>query len=404
MTDPKPLPNVERDTKPWSPERPFQRVKSPSFTPAGAIEAKRLSGDGHPRGTRRFEDTPFVVPKITIFGQAVQGALDTVLNDKIFERGVRMTPNWVRTLGDLKNGPAEERAAEHEIYGKLLRSFQTWTDVPAFQWHRWYDWNFHVQTVPEFDWLRGEANRIELGKPKTAPGEPPLEQFCEGTMECEWDAGSIGPKPGPMFTDLNKQTKSEWIWPMAGDWVWIVGRSIYDGGHEFRRKQGGVETGPRLSRSELHPCKAMAMVRKLALPIGGASHRIPVTQFAFFASKLGGYIDFDTLAPLGDDYEFLVDLPLRPDDFQPVTHNIGRTPEFPVNRLVLRHPEPIAEFDFAPYQTAFGALSVDSLKSRFKPEVSFEVPDPAKPEQVQARIRMPLKKLAAETKAGSYGV
>ncbi|MFZ5891687.1 MAG: hypothetical protein ACOY0T_11590 [Myxococcota bacterium] len=397
MTDPKPLPNTERDTKPWAPERPFQRVKSPSFTPAGAVDAKRLDGDGHPRGTRRFEDAPFIIP-------GLKGTLDDVINFKVFEKGLRMTPNWVRTVGPLAHSSAGERVGEHELYGFLLRSFQTWTDVPGFQWHRWYDWNFHVQPAPEFDWLRGKANLIELGKPKTDPTEPPLEQFVEGSLECEWDAGSIGPKPGPMFSDLKQGTKSGWIWPMAGDWVWIVGRSIYDGGHEFRRKEGGVEVGPRLCRSELHPCKAMATVRTAAVPLGGSKHRVPVTQFAFFASALGGYMDFDTLAPLDDDYEFLVDLPLMPDDFQPLTHDIGRTPEFPLNRLVLRRPEAIAEFDFVPYQNAFGALSVGTLREKFKPEVSFETPDPAKPEQVQARIRIPLKKLAAQTKAKSYGV
>jgi hypothetical protein len=388
---------VQKDVKPWSREQIFQRVGSPSFKEG----AQPLDGNGHPRGTRRLTDMPLT------FG-GLSGVGDALVN-RIFEQGARMVPNWVRTLGPLKHGAGPEQAGEHEVYGRLLRSFQTWTDVPGFQWHRWYDWNLHIQPAEAFDWLRGAANRIPLKK-EAEPGAPPLDQFVDGSLECEWDMGSIGPAPGPMFTDVDKGTQSRWMWPMTGDLTWVVGRSIYDGGHEFSAETPDPADptktikGPPLARSELHPVKAMAHARVEAIPFAGSKHRVPVTQFAFFASVSGGYIDFASLSPVGDDYEFLVDLPRRPDDFQPLQHNIGATPDFPFNRLALRRLEPTFELDFVPYQNAFGALPVSQLRDKFAPSVTFETPDPERPDEVQARIRIPLKQLAAQSAAKSYGV
>ena len=87
--------------------------------------------------------------------------------------------------------------AEHELFGKSVRSFQTWTDAPATQWHRWYDWNFHVEPEPPFAWLRGVGN---LSRPGSITGN---EAFVipGDTMECELDMGAFGARqrPGPIF-------------------------------------------------------------------------------------------------------------------------------------------------------------------------------------------------------------
>ena len=382
-------PKRQNDRKPWTPERPFQRLNSPSFDEQG----EALKGNSHDRGTRRTTDAPFTVD--------VQGKPANILLNRFFELGARMTPNWVKTVGPLSNAPDAEHAAEHEVFGKLLRSFQTWTDVPGFQWHKWYDWNLHVQPEAAFDWLRGEGNRVELAPPKKDPTDPDLSQFCEGSLECEWDCGSIGALPGPMFTDLNRGLKSDWGWPMTHDWVWVVGRSIYDGGHEFKAPSGQL-----LGRSELHPIKAMATVRVEAIAFQGDTLAVPVTQFTFFASVLGGYSDFDTLAPVdGKDYEFVVDLPRRPNEFVAPPHNIGQTPDFPFNRLALRRPEPRVEVRFEPYQNAFGALALAQLRKDFQPKITFITPDLTRPDEVQAIIKIPLSDLAARNPGvKSYGV
>jgi hypothetical protein len=417
MADPPPFPPIEtNDAKPWDPKRIFQRLNSPSFRAGGDAP---LKGDGHAQGTRRSADFPQLadqLDQLPLLG--IGGKLE------LFEQAIALAPGWVRTEvtpGNAGQSRALEDAAEQEVYGKLLRSFQTWTDAPGFQWHRWYDWNFHVQPAPEFDHLRGAGNRVPIPPPESESGAPDLEQFTEGSLECEWDAGAFSRQPGGMFTDLNAGTRSSWIWPMTDDFVWISGRSIYDGGHEFQEPSPPLPPPapgadpppkplpkPKLCRSELHPCRAMAMARKEAFRFQGTPNRVPAHQFVFFASRLGGYISFESLDQPGDDYEFVVDLPLMPDEFQPVEHPIGKTPDFPFNRIVLRRPEPLIEFEFEPFLTAFGSRSLEELAD-FEPEVTIITPKPDRPREKQARIKIPLRAFAARfasgtSQASSYGV
>lgn len=360
-------PAFPKDSKPWDPQRPFWRVGSPSFNLKSTV-----NGDGHAMGTRRAADFPSAA-----IGIAPREAL-------------RLTPSWVRTQEPLENSLTAERASEQEVYGQLIRSFQTWTDAPGLQWHRWYDWNFHVRPVSAFDWLRGPANRGEL---------PALEgevSVAEHSLECEWDT-AFGWRPGAMFNVPDSGRMGiDMAWPMTGDWVWLAGRSIYDGGHEFGR--------PELCRSELHPVKAVANVRREAFRFAEVGHFVPAIQFAFFASKLGGYVCFDQLSPPRGHYEFLVDLPLAPDEFASTTHAVGSTPELPFNRIVLRRLEPLIHFDFTSHQNVRGAkLSPAELDQKFRPLVTFEIPDPSKPRQVQARIRIDLQELD-RLHIDSYGV
>jgi len=134
------LESTEKDTKKWDPKRPFQRVASPCFNEqeklAAELEGTFLNGLGHRRGTQRIED----FPALRIPGSGILSKL----NAQVFDNGVRLAPAWVRTLGPVENSQAAEQAAEHELYGQLVRSFQTWTDAPGFQWHRWYDWNLQL--------------------------------------------------------------------------------------------------------------------------------------------------------------------------------------------------------------------------------------------------------------------
>jgi hypothetical protein len=391
--------SIEDDRKPWDETRPFQRLRSPSFNflPNVAGE-ERLDGDGHARGTRRSSDFPV---RRSLFGiPSITGAL---IRDSI-----RLTPSWSRTLGPFLHGDAAERRAEHEVYGRLVRSFQTWTDAPGFQWHRWYDWNFHVKPAKEFDWLRGKGNLI-------APTPPAGLQFVvEGAMECEWDMGAIDPRrrrrgraangPGPMFNEPDAgQQDVDWAWPMTGDWVWIAGRSIYDGGHEFQKDA----RSPLLCRSELHPCKAVANVRKEAFRFAENGHFTPANQFAFFACRRGGYVSPSSLAPPGDDYQFVVDLPLMPDVFVQAEHAIGATGDFPLNTIVLRRPDPLIDLNFNAHQNAAGRkLSPAQLRANFAPIIEIiQPPGESDERKRQALITIPLKRLVrAHPDVESYGV
>src|SRR5437588_1294367 len=62
---------------------------------------------------------------------------------------IRTIPGWVAVKTDNR---------EREVEGSLDRSFQTWTDVPVFQWHRFYDWNFHVIPADGLEYIKGAGN------------------------------------------------------------------------------------------------------------------------------------------------------------------------------------------------------------------------------------------------------
>ncbi|HYS08191.1 MAG TPA: hypothetical protein VEP66_05585 [Myxococcales bacterium] len=355
-------------SKPYDKALPFTRINSPSEN----LAPTRLSGDGHTRGTRREGDF-----------------LEQALIDKIVRKLILLTPSWTTTRG------TTERDVEQEIQGKLVRSFQTWTDAPPFQWHRWYDWNFHLEPDPGYDWLRGLANET------TGSGELPVitkgdvkgrnQHVVFGSvMECEWDTGSFAPdtmqRPGPMFD-------ADWAWPMANQRVWLVGRSIYDGGHE---------TSHGLCRSELHPCKAVASARWEAFNFkenngGQAGGRVftPAIQFMFFSSRFGGFVDYPDLRPAdGQPYQFIVDLPEAPAG-STGRMAVGGTPDTAMNTVVLRSNQLLINFDRPRFANTRGgrAPNVD-------PIVELLPEDPAHPRLRQAKVTIPLSALTGD----SYGV
>ena len=88
---------------------------------------------------------------------------------------------------------------------------------------------------------------------------------------------------------------------MAGQYVWITGRWIYDCGHASSEKQTA------LMRSELHPCRSIATARWEAVKFDEHEQYVPAIQFMFFASRGGGYLDFKAID--STDYEFIIDLP-----------------------------------------------------------------------------------------------
>jgi hypothetical protein len=374
-------------TKPWKKEQPFQRINSPSFTPPVA-PLQAPDGNGNARGTRRPGDF------------LVRSPLDAVARNEL----IRLTPSWTTTMG------TTEADVEHEIFGKLVRSFQTWTDAPPQQWHRWYDWNFHVEPEAPFAWLRGPANeKVAKVAPPAVPSPIPFVDLVNGTifglannvvpgqtMECEWDTGATGSRPGGMFG-------ADWSIPMTGEYVWIAGRSIYDGGHELKKPPTG-KTLQFLCRTELHPCKAMAAARWEAFKFPENDHVVPAIKFVFLTHRIGGYIDFDSLRPKnGKDYEFIVDLPEMPEDEMPLTVAVGHTPEFPHNTIVLRkQDEPLVFADFGPFTNAAGK---GPPFQGFTPDVVLLPPSDANPRLRQVKVTIPVLALVnAHADTDYYGV
>ena len=217
-------PRWTNTSKPYDRDRPFHRVNSPSH------DETRQSPDGHGYdcGCRSpfFDYDPSTVEIISALLANIVGAAPILVMKQL----VRAAPNWVPV--ERKSVPASQfktfKESEKEVEGVLWRSFQTWTDVPLAQWHLWYDWNFHILPAKGYRYLRGLGNDPPIDdKGLDAPLQPVGNP---GAMECEWDCGAFtkdetGPLTlGPMF--LN-----DWCWPLAGQYIWIAGRWIYDCGH-----------------------------------------------------------------------------------------------------------------------------------------------------------------------------
>ena len=358
-----------KDSKPWDYNAPFHRINYPLYDPGPSP----LTGLGYPCGCHNRDDAP---------GAAL---LDLV------KRAIRTIPSWV---------PSTATELDHrEVEGTLVRSFQTWTDVPLLAWHHYYDWNLHVLPSKGYEYCRSDANvppsAEELTvKNSTIPiigplfGETHYKAVVKGrTMECEWDCGAFGNRPGPMF-------RENWLWPMTGERVWVMGRSIYDCGHPKGGHDGDQKTGPDAGRmrSELHPCRAVATARweAEAFPENGGSY-VPAIKFMFFASRKGGYWNFDKLADT--DFEFIVDLPklTAPKLPFPISH----TGKIPHNTFVLR-PRLLKKIDYTPFQssnaTFLPAATADPI---------VDLVMPFNPDAPQARVKVPIASVAD---SDCYGV
>ena len=339
---------TDNQHKKWDPTEPIHRINSPAFNTGGFSTA---TGDGVSRGCR------------------LPGGL------QMTSQLSRVLPAWV---------PVQDNPYK-EVEGKLLRSFQTWTDFPMFQWHRWYDWNFHVVPSQSYSYLRGDGNKT--------PGPHPIAVVDGPAMECEWDCGSFGSREGPMFMQ-------DWLWPMGNQFVWIAGRWIYDCGH--------ADPNNNKMRSELHPCCAVANARweaqsfsssakqlfpTLQDPLGFDVPFVPGVQFMFFACKRGGYFDLPEV--FDRDYTFIVDLP-RETPGRTVAP-IGPTPTNPQNTLVVGPLRIVASVSFDPFSNA-----TTPINNSLQPVLDVIVPaDGSSPNQV--KVTIPLSQLKG-TPTNSYGV
>ena len=412
-------------TKQFERERPLHRIQSPTQEPG----RDRADGRGFNCGCHSPDQGPGIG----------EGVIDFLAGELM-----RTIPGWVpveRALGDKL----------HELEGTLVRSFQTWTDVPFFQFHAWYDWNFHVKPDLGYDYARGLGN--DEPPEDFPPGEPHGTVLREGerlvvpagAMECEWDTGGFGRPNGPMFN-------TPMLWPISGSHVWIAGRWIYDCGHSssnqfndvvrshdsgfaevpvfgelarttttgtivqesateivVRRRDGSLARIPRsqvrsirragLMRTELHPCKAMATAWREAEKFDENDFHVPATKFLFFTSRLGGYRRFRSIKD-GDaarrDFEFIVDLPPI-EAADPLRWAIGHTEQFPQNTGVIREPLLLAKFDFSPFTGVQGTVGqIDPIVALVDPPAG----GAAMPNQ--ARIRIPVTQLPGDPDA--YGV
>jgi hypothetical protein len=352
--------------KPYDRDKPIHRIN------LLAVQPPETQADGFgyrckcrsPRlGTGPTDDVP---PRFFDPRHPVDSA--NSVKREIARELIRTIPGWV-PVRDVR---------ERELEGTLDRSFQTWTDVPVFQWHRYYDWNFHVVPADGLGYIKGAGNTQD-------PTTPPFQHVTgPNSMECEWDCGSwFIPAndftPGLMFA-------RDACWPMTNQYVWATGRWIYDCGHASSENKTGVNEGKM--RSELHPMKAVAVGRWEAFKFAENAFPVPAMQFMFFASKFGGYVNFSTIRDR--DYEFIVDLP-DPGVTAGQVVNVGHTMGDPSNTAAARGPELVTNPDFSSFAYAKGNVR------RVNPVVTLISYSPP-----QAKVKIPMSTLPAD--AESYGV
>jgi hypothetical protein len=328
-------------SKDWDYRRPLHRINAGPRLYDTTMK-QRPNGRGYPCGCRNPDDCPKPLLTYTDLGRLVFEQLVSAL--------FRAIPGWVPVVSD----------AYREVEGVLERSFQTWTDFPLAQWHRWYDWNFHVIPTDGYKYLRGDGNDEDV-----RPGETPLVKGA--AMECEWDTGAFGKAPGPMFL-------KDWRWPMAGDYVWLSGRWIYDCGHDKNGKM----------RTELHPCKAIAAARWSSEMLMVNTHPVPVLEFMFFISRLGGYHRWRSIKDM--DYEFIVDLPPYKET---MVASVNSTPNARVNTISLAKKKLYVTAANDPFAGAEGFQEI-------KTHIVEAIDPPGGGRATQATIKIPLRALDGE--------
>ncbi|MFL5457317.1 MAG: hypothetical protein ACJ78X_13015 [Myxococcales bacterium] len=270
-----------------------------------------------------------------------------------------LAPDHPLAVHNVRTPAAGQKATQErevEVEGRLTRSFMTRHHRPYTQWERYRHWAFHVEPAHGFRHLVGQGDRMkqdERTKHKRAlrlyerehPDQHP------SSIECLIDPATFSRPPGDRDPFIQQYYPSifydkRWpFWPQTGDWFWAAGRFVYDCTHAtFERTTGD---NPGLHATAINPIKAFAVARYEAFRFPGLDLPVPAVRFLFFATRRGGYWDFDRDMPMNEaDYEFAVDLPPLPNDTGEFA--IGRTPAFKYNTVVVR-PRLLKDVAFGPF-------------------------------------------------------
>ena len=174
--------------------------------------------------------------------------------------------------GELASPIAEEGDAGG---GRLTQSFQTWTDVPVYQYHQYFDWNFYVKPYEGYLHTASWASVHAIPGTEGANAAPDVPE-----MECRWDTGAFSgpvgnastrPRPPGAAPESDGAMFRGWIW--RGRWRgsrcgWrgagcstaaTATRCAAPTGGSWRRRRRGVQS--QRMRLELHPVKAVASAR-----------------------------------------------------------------------------------------------------------------------------------------------
>jgi hypothetical protein len=258
-------------------------------------------------------------------------------------------------------GQKATREKEVEIEGRLTRSLLTRHHRPYTQWERYRHWAFHVEPMQGFKHLVGQGDRQKPKEERTKhrralrlyEREVPTDLQFPTSVECLIDPATFSRPPGDRNPYVQQYYPSiffdqKWpFWPQTGDWFWCAGRYVYDCTHATFERTNDDDKGG-LHATAINPIKAFAVARYEADRYPGFDMPVPAVKFLFFASRRGGYWDFDRDMPMNEsDYEFAVDLPPLPNDTG--EYAVGKTPEFKFNTLVVR-PRLLQRIEFGPFE------------------------------------------------------
>lgn len=343
----------------------------------------------------------------------------------------RIAPSWTYALNTKRTNAnramanfrfaAVSEEVEMEVEGEMAHSFQTWTDVPVYQFHQYFDWNFYIKPREGY---RHAASWASVYLPENAPADapPPVPE-----MECEWDTGSFSGPPGQAGTsdaDLVGASPTveaamfrdvDLAWPMTGQPVWAAGRWVFDCGHgnPVTGREDRDVTSQRM-RLELHPVKAVASARFEGVRFSeNQDLYVPGVRFMFFASAFGGYYKLPHVGQ--KDYTFIVDLPLHTDHAR-LTFSVEDHPAFPDCKVLVgasntshdtlapgqrtpvasRGTRLLIRIDTAPYE-----LTMRGRKSSIHPKIEPVYAADGTLVNNQMKVTIPL---TGDTSAEAYGV
>lgn len=110
-------------------------------------------------------------------------------------------------------------------------------------------------------------------------GQDDLMSIQDGDyIGVEWETGI---RPHETSGDGASPTFPKWMWPSDGDRVWVEGNWIFDCGHPGNNG---------LYKTEIHPPRAMAVMREQAGPLPGTGVTpVPITRTDLYISGNGGF-------------------------------------------------------------------------------------------------------------------
>jgi thrombospondin type 3 repeat protein len=178
-------------------------------------------------------------------------------------------------VGDYPGGFPQRAAAgprRSPLGDEAVVNFEDFPDV-----HDSHDMNFFVL----LDADPAQADVISTFGIDSAGREPGDPGYAPDTLEVEWETGILTSQrtgDGRFFP--------KWAWPLPGDRVWANGYWIFDCGHEVENHV----THEKGIRSEIHPPRAIASMRRQFVKPPAGLYPIPVTAADVYIHGRAGVV------------------------------------------------------------------------------------------------------------------